>query len=55
MEPHLLVDGFELPHHSGFTASSPGLPSDLHIHSSFKFHPKFNQFLLSLLLSPMTL
>lgn len=39
MEPPL-GDGFKFPHHSGFMPSSFEFPSDLHIHSSFKFHPK---------------
>lgn len=33
-------DGFKFPHHSGFMPSSFEFPSDLHIHSSFEFHPK---------------
>lgn len=39
MEPPL-CDGFKFPHHSGFMPSSSEFPSDLHIHSSFEFHPK---------------
>lgn len=39
MEPPL-CESFKFPHHSGFMPSSFEFPSDLHIHSSFEFHPK---------------
>lgn len=35
-----LCESFKFPHHSGFMPSSFEFPSDLHIHSSFEFHPK---------------
>lgn len=38
--PPLGCDGFKFPHHLGFMPSSFEFPSDLHIHSSFRFHPK---------------
>lgn len=39
-DPTSCGDDFKFPHHSGFMPSSLELSFDLHIHSSFKFHPK---------------